>query len=142
MSIIDFFIQSELRDAFAKSLEEVGKAYIDNILEYGDDTWYDWSCRHWGTKWNPSEARIFDDEIEFETAWSAPFQLLKNFLVNFLNWFSLMSGRMRTWDLIVAEAKLQEERLLPITALSLTMRRINSRAACGVTVRKIWRSNR
>lgn len=59
------------------SMEDVGKAYIDNILEYGDDTWYEWCCRHWGTKWNAVESRIFDDGFEFETAWSTPIPILE-----------------------------------------------------------------
>ena len=69
-------LDTEYKDLDAASLEEVGKAYIDNILEYGDDTWYEWNCRHWGTKWNPTEGRLFDDELEFETAWSAPFPVI------------------------------------------------------------------
>lgn len=69
-------LDREYKSISPTSLEEVGKAYIDNILEYGDDTWYEWSCRNWGTKWNPAEAKFFDDEIEFETAWSAPFPVI------------------------------------------------------------------
>lgn len=69
------------RDSYSNisptSMEDVGEAYINNILEYGDDTWYGWCCRHWGTKWNAVRSRIFDDGFEFETAWSAPFPIVK-----------------------------------------------------------------
>lgn len=57
------------------SMEDVGKAYIDNILEYGADTWYEWCIDNWGTKWNACEAKIGDDYLEFETAWDAPFPI-------------------------------------------------------------------
>lgn len=58
------------------TMEDVGKAYIDNILEYGHDTWYEWCCHNWGTKWNACESRIFEDGFEFETAWSASFPII------------------------------------------------------------------
>ncbi len=31
---------------------ELGKAAWHNIRQYGAPTWYEWSIRHWGTKWN------------------------------------------------------------------------------------------
>lgn len=60
------------------SMEAVGRAYIDNILEYGHDTWYDWRIDNWGTKWNACECKIGDDYLEFETAWSAPFPIIED----------------------------------------------------------------
>lgn len=43
-------------------------------LEFpGDFNWYDWSIRHWGTKWDAySIERLAPDLIQFDTAWSAP----------------------------------------------------------------------
>lgn len=58
------------------SMEDVGKAYIDNILEYGHDTWYEWCIDNWGTKWNACECVIDDDYLEFETAGDAPFEVI------------------------------------------------------------------
>lgn len=61
-----------------KNLEDLGNAYINNVLEYGYDTWYDWSCAIWGTKWNSSGAYYIDENnIEFETAWSCPYGIFK-----------------------------------------------------------------
>ena len=61
-----------------KNLEDLGNAYINNIIEYGCDTWYDWSCKYWGTKWNSSGAYYIDENnIEFETAWSCPYNIFK-----------------------------------------------------------------
>ena len=53
------------------SIEEVGKTYINNILNYGADTWYDWSNNNWGTKKNAMNSSISDNIIEFDTANSA-----------------------------------------------------------------------
>lgn len=61
-----------------KTLEDLGNRYINNVLEYGYDTWYDWSCANWGTKWNSSSTYVVsDNEVEFDTAWSCPFEVLK-----------------------------------------------------------------
>ena len=69
-------LERDYKDLLPISMEDVGKAYIDNILEYGADTWYDWCCNNWGTKWNACDAEIGDDYLEFETAWSAPFPVI------------------------------------------------------------------
>ena len=75
----------ELEDWFAEKYEistkifALGKIAYENIHKYGFKTWYDWSCRYWGTKWNASEAKVTayiagDDTaiIRFQTAWSPP----------------------------------------------------------------------
>ena len=59
-----------------KTFEDLGNAYINNVLEYGYDTWYDWRCAKWGTKWNACDAYIGDDIVEFNTAWSCPLLVL------------------------------------------------------------------
>lgn len=69
--------KEEYETIFPESMEDVGKAYIDNILEYGHDTWYEWCCENWGTKWNACEVEFGEDYLEFETAWSAPFPIIK-----------------------------------------------------------------
>ena len=45
---------------------------------YGNRNWYDWRIVNWGTKWNAYNT-IIDKEnntIEFDTAWSCPFEVL------------------------------------------------------------------
>lgn len=48
---------------------------------FGDDNWYDWSVRNWGTKWNACASYIEDIKkqdgvyqtvVHFDTAWNAP----------------------------------------------------------------------
>lgn len=41
---------------------------------FGEDTWYEWSIKHWGTKWNAickdDADKCTYDTIYFQTAWS------------------------------------------------------------------------
>jgi hypothetical protein len=44
--------------------------------------WYEWSCEHWGTKWNAHDFHVEIDEPErfkcvFDTAWSPPVPIWK-----------------------------------------------------------------
>lgn len=44
---------------------------------YGKNTWYDWNCDNWGTKWNSVDASFYEScdglyHVTFNTAWSAP----------------------------------------------------------------------
>lgn len=37
---------------------------------YGENNWYDWSIKHWGTKWNAADVYADPGEYyEFQTAW-------------------------------------------------------------------------
>lgn len=92
------------------TLEDLGNQYIDNILKYGADSWYDWCNRNWGTKWNSSSTYILNDnEVEFDTAWSCPIGILKELSKQFSDveiyveyadedigsncgWFTLING--------------------------------------------------
>lgn len=51
----------------------------DLISKYGYDSWYEWACANWGTKWNACDVYVDDvcDVIEFNTAWSTPVLLLR-----------------------------------------------------------------
>ncbi|WP_315398681.1 hypothetical protein [Neisseria sicca] len=56
---------------------DYGEQIRHNIELYGCPTWYEWSIRHWGTKWNAYHQHIgiFSDTeiyVEFDTAWSPP----------------------------------------------------------------------
>jgi hypothetical protein len=44
---------------------------VKNFRDYGFVSWYDWSCKYWGTKWNSSECKKYADNVyDFTTAWS------------------------------------------------------------------------
>ena len=46
--------------------------------EHGRRNWYDWSSRHWGTKWNAYSIDVQDlNIISFDTAWSAPYPVFR-----------------------------------------------------------------
>jgi len=45
-----------------------------NLDKYGYPTWYDWSIKNWGTKWDTYDGNsLGDDSCCFCTAWSTPF---------------------------------------------------------------------
>lgn len=52
------------------------------LKEYGANSWYDWSCNKWGTKWNSYSGRIIASDTnkivcQFDTAWSPPDGIFK-----------------------------------------------------------------
>ena len=54
---------------------DVGK---EEREKYGENNWYDWSVKNWGTKWDVDpeavDARTDEDKVylSFDTAWSCP----------------------------------------------------------------------
>lgn len=46
---------------------------------YGNNNWYDWRRRNWGTKWNAYDTLYDADEniLTFDTAWSCPLPILE-----------------------------------------------------------------
>ena len=68
--LIEYF-KSKGEESFNEAVK-LGKQALSNIKEYGHKSWYDWSCQHWGTKWNAYEIEVDEDlgTIFFQTAWS------------------------------------------------------------------------
>ena len=64
----------------ADELIRLGKIAVENLMNYGATTWYDWRTRGdtWNTKWN-SYSPSYDggNEICFQTAWSAPHPIIE-----------------------------------------------------------------
>lgn len=62
---------------------ELGKRAWQNIRDYGAPTWYEWSIKNWGTKWNAygyGETGVEykdGDSLCFQTAWSAPHPVIQ-----------------------------------------------------------------
>ena len=69
-------MREQMRGASEEKKEaayEGGRRYVSNYEKYGCTTWYGWSNRNWGTKWNACDTKILDnDSIMFDTAWSNP----------------------------------------------------------------------
>lgn len=65
-----------------KTPEDIGKEYLSNLDQYGCLTWYDWSVKNWGTKWNACDTYVPQDQnkdtfvVTFETAWDAPLPII------------------------------------------------------------------
>jgi hypothetical protein len=56
--------------------EELVKEYK---TRFGHADWYGWQISNWGTKWNAYDQTELDENcIEFQTAWSTPYQLMVN----------------------------------------------------------------
>ncbi len=67
----------------AKAIE-LGKKYKSNLDKYGFTTWYEWSIKTWGTKWNASSCEKESDNVyTFETAWSGVPELIRIMSANF-----------------------------------------------------------
>lgn len=76
-SLSDEEIQKYTMYSSFGKLADTGKQAINNLLNYGATTWYDWSIKNWGTKWNSYDAWKGDDHgFQFSTAWSAPHPVL------------------------------------------------------------------
>ena len=74
----DLFDNVDYKGLGIKDLKDLGDTYINNILEYGYDTWYDWSNENWGTKWGACHTYYVDENnIEFDCAWSCPYNVFK-----------------------------------------------------------------
>ena len=76
-SLSDEEIQKYTMYSSFGKLADTGKQAINNLLNYGATTWYDWSIKNWGTKWNSYDTWKGDDHgFQFSTAWSAPHPVL------------------------------------------------------------------
>lgn len=56
---------------------KLGRQGVENIKRYGCKSWYDWSIKNWGTKWDAIDADLYIEKprelrYEFNTAWSTP----------------------------------------------------------------------
>lgn len=70
----------ELQPHNKKRIDEIlaaGHQYKSNLRKYGSTTWYDWSVKHWGTKWNADTEYIDLSEdlvvvVRYTTPWEMP----------------------------------------------------------------------
>lgn len=71
-----------------ETLEEFGELCLNNISKYGCATWYDWSCKNWGTKWDAMETEGTPEkgEVSFLTAWAEPINVIEKLFKKFPNY--------------------------------------------------------
>lgn len=73
---------------------ELGRQYIANVAQFGQETYHDWHEKHWGTSRNAETCLIDDSGDElicfFDTAWSEP-----------TAWFELLCQRFPNMELLL-----------------------------------------
>lgn len=85
----DCFDTTKYDELGIHTFEDFGNVYLNNIIQYGTDTWYDWSCINWGTKWNcrfmNRDYSMGDTEVyyDIDTAWSYPEPIIMKILENY-----------------------------------------------------------
>lgn len=79
-----------LTDGVNNDCVKAGLINLKNIVNHGYNSWYDWSCHFWGTKWNSYDFSIIDnDTVKFDTAWSSPDPIFME--ISRLNPYDLLS---------------------------------------------------
>ena len=58
------------------------------LKKYGTDSWYEWNCEHWGTKWDAGEVvmnRVDEKTLTavFHTAWSPPVPIFERLVEDY-----------------------------------------------------------
>ena len=70
-------IYKRYKSVSKEEMLKVGEQIANNLLKYKAKDWYDWDNRNWGTKWNACDCGIYDNVIEFDTAWNFPTPIAK-----------------------------------------------------------------
>lgn len=76
---VKYLIDGNSIKNFSEEEFEIFIQCLKNIRDHGHTSWYEWSIENWGTKWNAYEQndqRSNYDTIYFQTAWSAPIDLM------------------------------------------------------------------
>ncbi|MDY6072143.1 MAG: DUF4116 domain-containing protein [Bacilli bacterium] len=66
------------------NLYSKGKRYVENLIKYDSYTWFSWSIKNWGCKWNADtisvqEIGVDKVEINFLTPYNAPYGIMEKF---------------------------------------------------------------
>lgn len=63
----------------SEEIKKLGIQAVNNIINYGAPTWYEWRRLNWGTKWNSCDPGYSDDPhvIKYTTAWSPAYGVIE-----------------------------------------------------------------
>lgn len=82
-TVTDWYVDNSIEDREQRKATErlFTPSEEAQLTALGFRNWHDWSCQHWGTKWNACEATVAIQsdgylEIRFDTAWTAPEPIL------------------------------------------------------------------
>ena len=50
----------------------MGSLFADHESRFGENTWYEWNKKNWGTKWNAYDTEFDGNCVRFTTAWCPP----------------------------------------------------------------------
>lgn len=90
-AIKEFVASEESEFDFEKIIPMPSTVFRGNLapedwdVHPGDENWYEWSCHHWGTKWNACDAWMNGKTFHFDTAWSAPEPVIAELAKKFPN---------------------------------------------------------
>ena len=56
-------ISQVIQNSSLEELLKTGETAVNNLVNYGAPTWYEWSLMNWGTKWN-SYSNSFNENIK------------------------------------------------------------------------------
>ncbi len=82
--VINFFDYIKLGFSFTLFVPMPDKVFRGDLgrkeeaMYPGEENWYGWACKCWGTKWNAYNVDISRDEnmVAFQTAWNVPLPVL------------------------------------------------------------------
>lgn len=69
-------IKEHLWHQSEEEMLKLGEQAATNFIRYQAMTWYEWSIRNWGTKWNSYNNSFDGESIVFDTAWTPPHPVL------------------------------------------------------------------
>lgn len=75
-------------DLMVEKLSEIQR--IANVKKYGHESWYEWRCANWETKWTASDLKIKRVnskilKVSMNTPWSLPLKVLKKLSADYPN---------------------------------------------------------
>lgn len=84
--VLDALLDADGRADFEKLIpmpEKINRETLSFDQMNDPMSWYAWSLKNWGTKWNAYDSKMKPGELKFETAWKHPEPVIKTLSENF-----------------------------------------------------------